>query len=89
MIARKYPGTSFQIGPGVDDERATHITAVVDLHDPDQVMDLVIDRLVTIQVDESLPISVIPIRTAERAAEIEQELRDRLVPPTLPPAAIS
>ncbi len=70
LIAQKYLGTSFEIGPGIDDPEATHITAVVDLDDPDEVMDLIIDRLVELQVDDSLPISVIPIRTPERVAAL-------------------
>jgi hypothetical protein len=88
MIASKYPSASFTIAPGIDDEEATHITAVVDLDDPDEVVDLIIDRLVDLQVEEELPISVIPIRTPERVAKLSQQLREQRLRPSLPPAPL-
>jgi hypothetical protein len=72
MITSEYPSASLEVSPGVDDPDATHIIAVVDMDDPDEVMDLVIDRLVELQVDDELPISVIPIRTPERTTQLLQ-----------------
>jgi hypothetical protein len=74
-ISERYPGSTFMVEPGIDNPEATHVTAVVDLDDPDEVMDLVIDRLVELQVDQGIPVSVIPIRTAERVAQLEQQRR--------------
>jgi hypothetical protein len=67
MIKRHYPTASFVIGPGEDAPDATHIVATVDVDDPDEVMDLIIDREIELQVDEGIPIYVIPIQPAERA----------------------
>lgn len=53
MIKGQYRAASFVIRPGIDDETAIHITATVDVEDPDGVMDLVIDRLVELQVEEA------------------------------------
>jgi hypothetical protein len=86
IIGARYPNTEFLIEPGIDDPEAIHITAVVDLDDPDEVMDLVIDRLVELQGDAGLPISVIPIRTPARVAALletqhQVERSEALLPP--------
>jgi hypothetical protein len=84
MIRDKYPDASFAIEPSPDEGHATHITAVVDAEDPDDVMDLVIDRLVELQVQDGIPVSVIPIRTPERVAALRQHALPHLtfsVPP--------
>jgi hypothetical protein len=46
-----------------------YLTATVDLDDPDEVMDVIVDRLLEIEIDERLPIYVIPSRTPNRIAE--------------------
>jgi hypothetical protein len=73
-IAARYPEARFEVGRAEDEPENVHLTVTVDLDDPDQVLDLVIDRLVELQVEERLPIHVIPIRTPERvvASMLEQ-----------------
>lgn len=73
LIQAYYPSVVFEVGPGGDDPDGTYITAIVDVDDPDEVMDLVIDRLLTFQVEERLPIQVVPIRTPERVAELRRQ----------------
>lgn len=87
MISTGYPATEFLIEPGIDDPEATHITAVVDVDDPDEVMDLVIDRLVELQVGAGLPISVIPIRTLEQTEALLRRQRRREGSEALLPSA--
>jgi hypothetical protein len=89
MIAARFNQAEFLIEPGIDDSQATHITAVVDIDDPDEVMDLVIDRLIELQVDAGLPISIIPIRTPKRLAALlrEQQQFDH-AEALLPPAQV-
>jgi hypothetical protein len=65
MIARSYPGTVFEIEHG-DEGEGIILTATVDLDDPDEVVDLVIGRVLDLQLEEGLPLHVVPIRTAER-----------------------
>ena len=81
LILARYPDAIFEIGPGGDDPKGTSITAIVDLDDPDEVMDLVIERLLNFQIEERLPIQVVPIRTAER---VEMLQRQRTSQPHLP-----
>jgi hypothetical protein len=77
LIQTHYPGTTFEIGPGGDDPDGTYITAIVDLDDPDEVMDLVIDRLLSLQVEERLPVYVIPVRTPERVSAVREAEKAR------------
>jgi hypothetical protein len=42
------------------------LLAVADVDDPDEVGDLVVERVVALQVDEGIPLHVIPLRTPER-----------------------
>ncbi len=77
LIRSQYPDAAFQIGSGTDEPGSTYLTVVVDLDDPDEVMDLIIDRLIELQVEQNIPISVIPTRTPERVALLERRQRHR------------
>lgn len=67
-IAEKYPTTRFEVRRAEDDPSAIHLVAVSDVDDLDEVGDLVLDRVIELQVDEGLPIHVIPVPTPERVA---------------------
>lgn len=86
LIRSQYPDAAFQIGPGTDEPESTYIAVVVDLDDPDEVMDLIIDRLIDLQVEQNIPISVIPTRTPERVALLERRQRHHASAALLPPA---
>jgi len=78
MITARYPTAAFEVSRGVDEPRAIHLTAIVDLDDPGEVLDLVIDRVVDLQVDEGIPLHVIPMHTPERVlAQVEARERRR------------
>lgn len=66
IIAARYPNATFRRTPGWDDPRSTYLVTTVDLDDPDSVLDLIIGRLHHFQVEERLPILVVPVRTPER-----------------------
>jgi hypothetical protein len=65
MIRRRYPTATFEVAPGEDPE-GTYVWTTVDIEDTDQVLDVVIDRLLQLQVEQRLPVHVIPIRTPEQ-----------------------
>lgn len=65
-ITRRYPTATFAIERAADDPRSLHLIAMTDVDDPDEVGDLVIDRIVALQVDEGIPLHVIPLRLPER-----------------------
>ena len=44
---------------------------------PDDVMDLVADRLLELQVDQGLPVHVVPLRTPARTTAIRQPQHPR------------
>lgn len=76
VIRERYPATTFQVAHAEDDPQAVHLYATVDIEDTDAVVDLVIERLLTLQVEDGLPVHVIPLRTPEARAAVLQQLRE-------------
>jgi hypothetical protein len=68
LVLRQYPDATFEVTSAPDDPSIVHLIATVDLDDTEDLVDLVIDRMIELQVDEGLPIFVIPQRTPERIA---------------------
>jgi hypothetical protein len=76
LILGSYPSATFTTEVR-EDGSAVFVTAVVDVDDPDDVVDRFIDRLVTLQVDEGLPLHILPIRTPERREKLRAEMERR------------
>jgi hypothetical protein len=76
IIGHRYPTATFDISRGEDDPEVVHLTTTVDLDDPDEVLDLVITRVMKLQVEEKLPLYVIPVRTPERVAALRRVLAE-------------
>jgi len=68
LILRQYPTAEFRVGRDPEGSEAIHLTAILDLDEPDEVFDLVIDRTMELLIEDDLPIYVIPVRTPERRA---------------------
>jgi hypothetical protein len=66
MILARYPGAQFSVERGHDEPENVHLMTTVDLDDPDEVVDLVLDRMIELEVDERIPVYVIAVRTPER-----------------------
>lgn len=80
MIQNKYPQAVFAVKDSPDDSEIMHLTTIVDVEDADEVLDVVIDRMMELQIDEQLPLFVIPMRPVERALEMMQAQRQRRWP---------
>lgn len=65
LIVARYPDATFAVERG-EDPTGTYLTATVDVADTDAVTDLIIDRLIALQVEEGLPVYVIPVRPIGR-----------------------
>jgi hypothetical protein len=69
MIRRRYPTACFAIAQGEDPE-GFYLRATVDLADVDEVVDQgLLDRLFEFQVEQGLPVYVIPLQPIERVLE--------------------
>ncbi len=79
FIAQRYPAATFEVAPGEDPD-GVYLTATVDVEDTDEGVDTIIDRLLEIQVDQRLPVYVIPIRPLTRVLEDLQQPRPRSRP---------
>ncbi|HTE84546.1 MAG TPA: hypothetical protein VK821_07420 [Dehalococcoidia bacterium] len=62
LLAKQYPEATFRVGRSPEDAAIVHLITVVDVPDTTQVVDLVLDRVLQLQVEEKLPIHVIPMR---------------------------
>ena len=65
LIHGVYPAATFQVVPG-DDPAGTYVVATVDVEDVEAVIDVYIDRLLAFQIDEGLPVYVVPMRLLAR-----------------------
>lgn len=86
LIATRYPTTTFTVRRGIDDPEATYLVATVDVDDPDEVLDLVVERLLTLQVDEGIPVYVLPVHTPARVSRTITQLRQDI--PSAAPARL-
>jgi hypothetical protein len=65
-ISARYPAATFRLVRAADDPLAYHLLAAVDVDDPDDVGDLVLDRMLGMQIDEGIPLHVIPLTGSGR-----------------------
>lgn len=68
LITSRYPNALIDVSEG-DDPDGVYLTATVDIDDPDEVTDLVIDRTMALQIEEHLPVYVVPIRPISRVMD--------------------
>ena len=73
-ILSRYPTATFDTSRDPDEPVNILLNVTVDIDDPLDVLDLVLDRLLEFQIDERIPVHVIPVRTPER---IKAALRAR------------
>lgn len=82
MIREHYPTAQFQVSRAEDDPKTIHLVTTVDVEDTEEVLNVVIDRVLEFQVDERLPIHVIPLRPVERVlAEVGRGPQSRIPSP--------
>ena len=84
IILERYPSASFSVRQGIEDSDETWLTTRVDLDDPDEVMDLVLDRMLELQLDEGIPVQVLPLRTPDRIDALRRKLTQRHTAASLP-----
>jgi hypothetical protein len=85
LITTHYPTATFTVGPGGENPDGTYLTARVDLDDPDPVLDLVIERILELQLEEHRPVHVVPVLTPARVERLLQERQTDTVPTVPPP----
>jgi hypothetical protein len=86
LILAHYPGAQFRVSRGQDDPAAIHLVATVDVEDTEDVVNLTIEREQALQIDEGLPIFVIPIQPLERVVtRWEARLKKRTAQPAARP----
>jgi hypothetical protein len=79
MIAARFPDATFVVQEQYDPPGIA-LVATVDIDDTDEIIDVIGDRLVDLQVYESLPVYVIPSQPIERVRAQFREQQARLAP---------
>jgi hypothetical protein len=75
MVTARWPGATFAVTRGQDDPEAIHLETTVDVDDTEEVLDLVLDRVLDLQIERGIPVHVIPLQPAERIHQEQQALR--------------
>ncbi|MBA3450024.1 MAG: hypothetical protein H0T18_02290 [Chloroflexia bacterium] len=65
LILTHFTGATFDVGLS-DDPDGTSMTVTVDVEDTDDVVDVIVERSLEMQVDEGIPLYVVPVRPIER-----------------------
>lgn len=85
LILQRFLDATFEVFER-DDPDGTRLRVIVDVEDGFDVLDVVMPRLYELQVEEGLPIYVIPVQPLERVAE---QLRQRgPLPPLVDPTPL-
>ena len=71
LIRSRYPEAQFTVGQAQDDGEILLLYSEVAANSMDEVLDVVMDRMLELQVDEGVPIYVIPELRPRRAAPVE------------------
>jgi hypothetical protein len=92
LIRDRYPDAAFRVVRSPDEGRAIHLLTTVALVDLEEVMDVVVDRMMQLQIEDKLPLQVVPVRPRQlteklvreqrlqphRAADVPEDIRTRL-----------
>ncbi len=81
IVHGRYPTAQFSVVTPPEEPSSLELIAVVDVDDTDEVMDLVLNRVIEFQSEERLLVHMLPLMTPEREAaalarEREQNERD-------------
>lgn len=77
LIASNFPVVEFSVHQGEDLERV-HLDVVLEMDETLEVLDLILGRMVELQIEEGLPLVVIPLPTLERnTALLKREAQQR------------
>src|SRR5713101_851910 len=85
LIHARFPEATFTVSAGEDPE-GIYLSPTIDVEDTDEVIELVLDRLLELQVDQELPLYVVPVLPIERVAEQLKRHKQRQLPSSLPQA---
>src|SRR5436305_7440714 len=73
LIQQRYPAADFEVSTNPEEPENVHLITAVDLEDPDEVLDLVLDRVLDLQIEQRIPVHVIAIRSEERILQTLDE----------------
>lgn len=76
LVRQRYPDATFAVRRGEDDPDCIHLVATVDVEDGGEVIEAVVERLMEIQIEQGLPIFVIPLRPRESVLAMRRDAEE-------------
>jgi hypothetical protein len=73
LVQERYPQATFHVTRSPEDRSVIHLVTTVDVPDTTEVVDAVLDRVLQLQIDENLPVHVIPVRPRDRVLAMARE----------------
>ena len=80
LIQEHYPAATFAVERGPDDPEAVHLVTTIDLEDTDEILEVVAERVMELQIDEGVPVFVIPLRPAARVSAMLEAVQAQPAP---------
>lgn len=71
LIQQSFPAARFEVGPDPEDPEIIRLTTVVDVGDTGTVMEVMMGRMLALQIEDGLLIYM-PVRPAERVAALRR-----------------
>ena len=84
VITKVYPKAQFS-HLWLDDPEGMHLRVVVPVDDPEEIFNLIADRLLRFQVAEGLPLYLVPLRPVGQVLEQLEDTTSPLHPPQANP----
>jgi hypothetical protein len=75
ILTQHYPEATFHVTRSQDDPESIHLVTTVDVEDTDAVLDVVIERVLKLQVEAGLAVHVIPVRPIARVLALRQQAK--------------
>jgi hypothetical protein len=67
LVLSKYPAARFQVIQAPDEPGAIHLNTIIDVDDLEEVVDLIMDRMMQFMIEDELPFWVVPVHSTEYA----------------------
>ena len=73
LVRQHYPDATFEVASSPEEPCIVHLWTTVDVPDTTEVVDAVLARVLELQIDEGLPIYVVPVQPVPRVLPAGRE----------------
>ncbi|RIK45723.1 MAG: hypothetical protein DCC58_05535 [Chloroflexi bacterium] len=77
LILLRFPEATFHVEHGIDDPEAIHLVTTIDSDDAVDLLEYVLDRQMQMQIEEGIPIFIIPTGLSRASSKDQATLAAR------------